>query len=260
MIGLAALCLAGALGLALIVLLIARAMGWRRRRIGMLVRPWLLGILFLLTIGLAAEARSGLSGLSRTGWMLGGFWLTASLAAHLLGRGARHSNPARLWGARVAHGGIAIALGGMLLSSMFTTTVQRSLATGETLRFNAWTIQLHEVWPAAGAGWAGLAAELRASSGDGVIVLEPQLQSRSDKSTLTEPAKSSSGGGVLVARLGPRDAEGRWPIRLDWTPMLVLTPIGLIIAALGCVAAMIGPGVARWHRLRRARLATAWWA
>ena len=67
MIGLAALCLAGALGVALLILLVARAMGWRRRRIGMLVRPWLLAILILLTIGLGMEAGDGLFALSPTG-------------------------------------------------------------------------------------------------------------------------------------------------------------------------------------------------
>lgn len=260
MTGLATLCLAGALGIALLILLLARATGWRRRRIGMLLWPWLLAILVLLTIGLASEMHGGLSSLSATGWTLAGAWLAVSLVAHPAGRSGRPPSPARLWGARVAHGGVAIALGGLLLSSMFTSTFERSLVPGETVRFNAWTVQLHDVWPAAGEGWAGLSAELRASSGDGVVVLQPKYQFLSANEVRSEPARLKSDGGLLTARLGPRDPAGRWPIRLSWAPMLVLVPIGLAIALLGLVAAMVGPGLMRWRRLRQARLATAWWA
>jgi cytochrome c biogenesis factor len=155
---------------------------------------------------------------------------------------------------------VAIALGGLLLSSMFTSTVERSLAPGEMIRLNAWTVQLHDVWPAAGEGWAGLSAELRASSGDGVIVLEPKHQFLSANEVRSGPARLKSDGGVLTARLGPRDSAGRWPIRLSWTPMLVLVPIGLAISLLGLVTAMVGPSLIRRRRLRQARLATAWWA
>lgn len=259
MIGLAALCLAGALGIALLILLAARAAGWRRRRIGVLVRPWLFAILVLLTIGLADEARGGIGGISSLGWILAGAWLAASLALHLIGRGSRSPDPARLWGTRVAHFGIAVALGGMLLSSLFTSTVQRVLAPGETVRFASWTIQLHEVWPAAGEGWAGVSAELRASSGVGVRVIEPQQRSYFAGSARAEPASIGSATGELVATLGPRNADGRWPIGLRWTPLLVLIPFGLLIAMLGCVGAMIGPSIVRRRRLRQARLATAWW-
>ena len=177
MTGLATLCLAGGLGSALLILLAARALGWRRWRIGMLVRPWLLAILILLTIGLAGEARDGMSALSRTGSILAGAWLAVSLVVHLVGR-SRQADPLRLWSARVAHCGIVIALGGALLSSLFASTVQRSLATGDTVRIGAWTAELHDVWPAAGEGWTGVSAELRASSGDGVLDSEARTSHR----------------------------------------------------------------------------------
>ncbi|MES2903043.1 MAG: cytochrome c-type biogenesis CcmF C-terminal domain-containing protein [Pseudomonadota bacterium] len=259
MTGLAALCLAGALGVALLLLLVAQALGWKRRRIGMLARPWLLALLILLTIGLAGESGKGLRAMSPTGWIVTGSWLAVSLLSHLAGRGSRHE-PARLWGSRLAHLGLVIALAGILMSSFFTSTVQRALAPGESLGFSSWTIQLHEVWPAAGNDWTGLAAELRLSGGDGVIVLKPEWQTPFVGPARSQPAKLSSGTGVLVASLGPRDAAGRWPISLSWTPLLVLIPIGLWIAALGCAVAMAGPSILRQRRLRNARLATAWWA
>lgn len=260
MTGLVALCLAGPLGIALLILLAVRAMGWRRRRIGMLVRPWLLAILLLLTIGLAAESSGGIGGFTPTGWTLAGAWLAVSLTTHLAGRGSRRVHPAGLWGARMAHSGIAVALGGILLSSALTSAAQHALAPGERVRFDAWTIQLYEVWPAAGEGWAGVAAELRATNGGGVVLLEPQQRTMFDRSSQSQPARFSSGSGLLTATLGARDADGRWPIGLRWTPLLVLIPLGLAIAALGCAVAMVGPAMARWRRLRRARLATAWWA
>ncbi len=258
MTGLAALCLAGSLGIALLMLLAAREAGWRRRRIGMLVRPWLLAILILLTIGLAAEAGDGAAGLDRIGWTLSGTWLVVSLAMHLIGRGG--GDPARLWGARIAHAGVAVAIGGLLLSSVFTSTITRALSPGETVRFANWTVQLHDIWPAAGEGWAGVAAELRVSGGDGVISLTPELRSSFSGATDAQTATIDSGTGILIARLGPRNAEGRWQLDLAWTPLLVLIPIGLTVTIAGLALAMAGPGFRRWRRLRRARLAKAWWA
>lgn len=259
MTGLAALCLAGALGLALLILLAARAMGWRRRRIGMLVRPWLLAILILLTLGLAKESIGGVAAMSSLGWLLAVAWLAVSLVAHLVSRSVRHLNPARKWGARIAHGGVVIAVGGILLSSFLDSTVERLIAPGESIRFNRWTIQLHDVWPAADNGLGGVSAELRASSGDGVVVLEPK-QYLLGVLNVWERAQLRDSGGLLTASFGPRDPDGRWPIRLEWTPMLVLIPVGLVIAWLGLMAVMVGPGLLRRRRLRRARLSKAWWA
>lgn len=259
MTGLAALCLAGALGVALILLLIARALGWRRRRIALLVRPWLLAMLIILTIGLAVETGEGLRAMTSTGWVVAGVWLALSLASHLVGRGSRNDT-ARRWGARIAHVGIAISVCGILMSSFFNSTAQRALAPGESLRFSAWTIQLHEVWPAVGNGWTGFAAELRLSGGDGVIVLKPEWQTLFLGPPRSQAATLGSGTGVLTASIGPRDPAGRWPITLSWTPLLVLIPIGLWIAALGFAVAMAGPSILRQRRLREARLATAWWA
>lgn len=261
MIGLAALCLAAALAIALSLLIAARALGWRRRPIALLVRPWLLAIWILLTIGLSLEATNGSSRTSRLAWALLICWLVTSLVVHLVDRRrAQPSHFTRRWGAWVAHIGIGIAVGGIILSMIFTSTAVRLMEPGESAKFNAWTVQLHDVWPAAGKGWAGVAAELRASSGSGVILLEPQLRSLADRSEMSEPATMSSGSGLLTASIGPRDSEGRWPIRLGWTPLLVLIPVGGMIAALGGALAMVGPPIARRRRLRRAKLATAWWA
>lgn len=261
MTGLAALCQAAALGVTLVLLLAARASGWRRRPIGMLVRPWLLAIWIMLTVGLSVEGVGGLAPSRQLVWALSIGWLATSLLVHLVDRcRTQPSHFTRRWGARLAHVGIAIAVGGIILSSIFTTTAARMMAPGETVKFNAWTIQLHEVWPAAGEGWAGVKAELRASSGSGVVLLEPQLRSLADRSETSRPATISSGSGIVTASIGPRDSEGRWPIRLGWTPLLVLIPVGGMIAALGGALAMVGPPIARWRRLRRARLANAWWA
>lgn len=227
----------------------------------MLVRPWLLAIWILLTFGLSASAAGGFAAMSRVGWMLLAGWLGASLLVHVVDRAwIRTTHVAQRWGARLAHLGVAVAAGGLILSSAFTATSERRMAPGATVSFNGWTIQLHDVWPAAGAGWAGVAAELRASSGDGVILLQPQQRTYFDGSLLPGPATASSASGMLTAKVEARDDDNNWPILLRWTPLLILIPLGGMIAAIGGAVAMIGPPIARWRRLRRARLATAWWA
>lgn len=259
MIALAALCLAGALGVALAVLLVARAMGWRRRRIAMLVRPWLLIILVVLTIGLAAEAWDGVAEFPRWAWTIGGAWLVVSLSIHLIGHRSGR-DPSRRWGAIVAHAGIVVAFGSLAFSTFGTSTVSRAMKPGDIVQFGAWTLELHDVWPAAGGDWTGVAAELRASSGAGMIEIEPELRDVIHGPRMAHPATADRASGTLTATLGPSDAEGRWPIALRWTPLVVLMPIGLAMAAVGLLIAVGGPPILRWRRLRQARLASAWWA
>lgn len=261
MIALAALCLAAALGLALGLLMVAQAMGWRRRRIAALTRPWLLMIWILLAIGLSAALANGVAALGPRDFALSGAWLGLSLLLHLLGRRRPDLiHPLQCWGGRIAHGGVAIAVGGMVLSLALTATALHPMDAGDRVGFNGWTIQLHEVWPAAGPDWAGVAAELRASSGGGVVLLEPEVRNYANGAQRGERATSASPGGLLTATIGLRDRDGRWPVRLGWTPLLILIPIGGAIAALGGALAMVGPPISRWRRMRRARLATAWWA
>ncbi len=261
MTALAALCLAGALGVAFLVLAGARALGWRRRQIALLARPWLLAIWILLTIGVSAAASDGGTSMEARDWALISLWLAVTVLTHAIDRQRKSpSHPARRWGARMAHAGIAIAIGGLLLSSIFTGNALRSMAPGETIKINDWTIQLHDVWPAAGEGWAGVSAELRATRGGGVVLLEPELRHAADGTVIAKAATVASGTGKLTATIGPRDASGDWPIRLRSVPLLVLIPLGGIIAAIGGALAMVGQPIARRRRLNRARLASAWWA
>jgi cytochrome c-type biogenesis protein CcmF len=260
-IGLAALCLAGALGLALILLLLAGQSGWRPRSVALLVRPWLIAAWILLTVGLTAEMADGLRRPTPVGWALVGAWLVAVALVIVADRRRGAASPAlRRWGARVALAGIAVALGGLLLSSLFTSTIERRLSIGETTRIGAWTVQLNEVWPAAGEGWAGLVAELRASSGGGAILIEPERRWYLDGSDRSHPATIASGTGTLRASLGRRGEDRDWPIRFDRVPLLMLIPIGGAIAALGGAIMMIGPSIARWRRRRHAQRAMDWWA
>ena len=258
---LAALCLAAAMSATLVLLLAARSFGWRSRQIAILVRPWLIAIWIVLTVGLSAAAASRMTKFNLVEWVLVGSWLAASLLVHVVGRRRKRASHAfRRWGAKVAHIGVAIAVGGILLSWALTTKAERLMEPGDTVRFASWAVQLHEVWPTAGEGWAGVTAELRASSGNGVVLLGPQLRSDDRHLQGSVSATVARGAGRLTASVGARDADGRWPIRLRITPLIVLIPLGGMIAAFGGAMAMVGPPLARWRRLRRARLSTAWWA
>lgn len=249
---LAALCLAGALGAAAGGMIAARV-----RRSRLLIRPASLAVWTLLTIGVGWVLSGGGSRLSVAGWIVAAAWVAASIVAHFIGRPA---SPLVKWGARLAHLGVAVAAGGLILSSAFTMTSERAMSPGDTVKFGAWTVRLHEVWPAAGDGWAGVAAELRATSGDGAIVLEPQQRTTFAGSPRAEAASFGNWSGMLTASLGPQRGDGSWPILLSWTPLLALAPLGAAIAAMGGALSLVAPGIARWRRMRRRRLATAWWA
>jgi cytochrome c biogenesis factor len=245
---LAALCLAGALAAAA-----GGAVALRMRRSTLLVQPALQAVWILLTIGLGSALSGGFGRLTAADWVIAAVWLAASVAVHFVGRPDK-------WGARIAHLGIAVAAGGLILSSAFTMTSERAMSPGDTVKFGAWTIRLHEVWPAAGEGWAGVAAELRATSGDGVIVLEPQQRTMFAGSPRADAVSFSNWSGMLTASLGPQASDGGWPVRLSWTPLLMLIPVGAGLAAMDGIMSLVGPGFARWRRMRRRRLATAWWA
>ena len=248
---LAALCLAGALGAAA-----GGAVALRVRRSKLLIRPASLAVWTLLTAGLGLLLSGGGPRLTAPGWIAAAAWLAAGIVAHFVGRPA---TPIVKWGARIAHLGVAVAAGGLILSSAFAMTSERTMSVGDTTKFGAWTVRLHEVWPAAGEGWAGVAAELRATSGEGVMILEPQQRTMFAGSQRAEAASFGNWSGMLTASLGPQRGDGSWPILLSWTPLLVLVPLGAAIAALGGILSLAGPGFARWRRMRRRRLATAWW-
>jgi cytochrome c-type biogenesis protein CcmF len=100
---------------------------------------------------------------------------------------------------------------------------------------------LHSVSPAVGPNWTAVEAELRASRGDGVLVLRPQTRFFTDPPTETnEAAIDTMLGGQLYTVLGKPDGQGRWQLRLWWKPFVTLIWLGGVLIALGGLLALAG--------------------
>jgi cytochrome c-type biogenesis protein CcmF len=97
---------------------------------------------------------------------------------------------------------------------------------------------------------------LRATRGEGLVVLKPQTRFYSDPPTETnEAAIDTFWNGQLYTVLGKSDGNGGWQIRLWWKPFVTLIWAGGALIALGGALALIG----RLWRLRRRRKQSQDW-
>lgn len=164
-------------------------------------------------------------------------------------------------GARVAWIGVALTLAGGAASHGLISQARLTAATGEQVRFHNWTIELHDVLPAVGPDWSGFQAEARATRGDGVRVMTPQLQYRlRPAATRRVAARTTSWDGELRIVLGEVGPDQQWPLRIEWRPFVSLISVGPLVAAIGALMALLARPVAVRLRRRRINLARAWWA
>jgi cytochrome c-type biogenesis protein CcmF len=125
---------------------------------------------------------------------------------------------------------------------------------GETLRVGPWLVQLEGVVPGAGQNWTAIAAQLRATRGEGPVMLEPQTRYFSDPVMETnEAAIRTFWNGQLYTVLGKPDPAGGWQLRLWWKPFVTLIWAGGALIAVGGALALLGR-----LRLRRRRPASEW--
>jgi cytochrome c-type biogenesis protein CcmF len=246
---------AGPLALLLALLVgVGPLLSWRRERrpvFKQLTVPALLGVTaFAITIILAPD----IGILPRLGFTVASFLAAASILP-LMGR-----NPARTplatWGMVVAHFGIAIALVGMAANAAFTSERLAIARPGDVLNVGPWSVQLRGVTPTAGKNWTAIEAELFASRGQGIIMLQPQTRYFSDPPTETnEAAIRTFWNGQLYTVVGKPDSSGAWQLRLWWKPFVTLIWTGGALIALGGALALLG----RLWRLRRRRPASNEW-
>jgi cytochrome c-type biogenesis protein CcmF len=157
--------------------------------------------------------------------------------------------PLASWGMVFAHFGIAVALTGMAMNAAFTSERLAVIKTGETLSVGPWAIELHDVAPTAGKNWTALQGELRATRGQGVVVLNPQTRYFSDPPTETnESAIRTFWNGQLYTVIGKPDPSGGWQVRLWWKPFVTLIWAGGALIAFGGALALLGRV---WRRRRR---------
>jgi len=246
---------AGPLALFLAVLVgIGPLLSWRRERrrvFGLLKVPALLAATALaITIILAP----GIGILPRLGLTIAAFLAAASVLPLVVRNPLRA--PLATWGMVIAHFGIAVALIGMAANAAFSAETLAIAKPGETLNVGPWFVQLKDVTPTAGKNYTALEAELRASRGDGMIVLNPQTHYYSDPPTETnESAIRTVWNGQLYTVLGRSDPSGGWQLRLWWKPFVTLIWAGGALIAFGGALALLG----RLWRIRRPRRARGEW-
>ncbi|MCF2514263.1 heme lyase CcmF/NrfE family subunit [Sphingomonas sp. G124] len=231
------------------LMLIAPQLKWRRDAAPILPRlaPGLLVALAVLITSFILAPQIGW--LPRLGLSIGAALLPASLLP-LFGRSLRRT-PLAVWGMALAHFGVAVAILGMASDSAFTEEKLAVARLGDRIEIGPWLVEFRDVTPVAGPNWSALEAELRASRGLGVTILEPQSRFFAEPPTTTnEAAIDTSWNGQLYAVLGEQDGQGRWQLRLWWKPFVTLIWLGGILIALGGTLALLG----RLTRERRQRI------
>jgi cytochrome c-type biogenesis protein CcmF len=206
--------------------------------------PALLGFTALVITVVIAP---GMGILPRLGLTVAAYLASASILP-LVGRNPLRT-PLATWGMVFAHFGIAVALTGMAMNGAFTSERLAVIKTGETLSVGPWTVELHEVTPTAGKNWTAIEGELRATRGQGVVVLKPQTRYFSDPPTETnESAIRTFWNGQLYTVIGKPDPSGGWQVRLWWKPFVTLIWAGGALIAFGGALALLGRV---WRRRRR---------
>jgi cytochrome c-type biogenesis protein CcmF len=239
---------AGPLALLLAVLVgVGPLVKWRsesRPVFKSLTVPALLGVTALVITFIVAP---DIGILPRLGLTVAAYLASASILP-LIGRNPLRA-PFATWGMVFAHFGIAVALTGMAMNAAFSSERLAVIKTGESLSVGPWTVELHGVAPTAGKNWTAMEAELRATRGQGVVILSPQTRYFSDPPTETnESAIRTFWNGQLYTVIGKPDPAGGWQVRLWWKPFVTLIWAGGALIAFGGALALLGRV---WRRRRR---------
>ena len=249
---------AGPLALILVaLLLVGPQLRWRRDSSALLGRIALPALIVVgaLLISWVAAPQIGL--LPRLGLAFAAALAFASLTP-LFGRKLLRA-PLSVWGMVIAHFGVAIALAGMAADSAFTRETLAVAKVDDRLAVGPWIVRLAKLNPGVGPNWTAIEATLRASRGDGVVVLKPQTRAFSDPPTETnEAAIHTRLDGQLYAVIGRQDADGRWQVRLWWKPFVSLIWLGGVLIALGGLLALVGRQWRQRGIRRRQREAEGW--
>ena len=246
---------AGPLALVLAVLVgVGPLLSWRRERrpvFKQLTIPGLLGVTALVITFIVAPM---IAILPRLGMTVAAYLLAASILP-LVGRNPLRA-PLGTWGMVIAHFGIAVSLAGMAMNAAFTEERLGVARPGDRLNVGPWTVEFADVTPTAGKNWTALEAKLRATRGQGLVILNPQTRFYSDPPTETnEAAIETFWNGQLYTVIGKSDENGGWQLRLWWKPFVTLIWAGGALIGLGGALALIG----RLWRLRRRRRESAGW-
>ena len=248
---------AGPLALLLAALVgIGPLLSWRRERRPVLKRLTVPALLGLTALVITVVLSPHLAILPRLGFTVAAF-LAAAAPLPLTVRNPLRA-PLATWGMVVSHFGIAVALVGMAANGAFTSERLAVARPGQQLTVGPWTVAFDGVTPTAGKNFTALEAELRASRGEGAIILRPQTHYFSDPPMETsEAAIRTFWNGQLYTVVGREDPSGGWQLRLWWKPFVTLIWAGGALIAIGGALALLGRALGGWRSLRR-RSAPDW--
>jgi cytochrome c-type biogenesis protein CcmF len=240
---------AGPLALVLAMLVgIGPLLSWRRERRPVFAQLKIPALLAAGTLVITMVLSPDIAILPRLGFTVAAFLAAASILP-LTGRNPLRA-PLATWGMVIAHLGISVALAGMAANGAFTSERLAVAKPGETLAVGPWLVQLKDVTPTAGKNFTAIEAELRATRGEGIVVLTPQAHYYSDPPTETnESSIRTFWNGQLYTVVGKEDPGGGWQLRLWWKPFVTLIWGGGALIGLGGALALLG----RLWRVRRRR-------
>ncbi len=245
---------AGPLALVLAMLVgLGPLLSWRRERRPVLKRLAVPALIAATMLVITIIVAPGMAILPRLGLTVAAFLASASILPLVRRNPLR--TPLATWGMVIAHFGIAVSLAGMAVNGAFTAETLAVARLGETLRVGPWLVQFEGVTPAAGQNWTAIEAELRATRGQGPIILRPQTRYFSNPPMETnEAAIDTFWNGQLYTVLGKPDETGGWQLRLWWKPFVTLIWAGGALIALGGAIALLG----RVRRRRRRSRGDEW--
>ena len=145
----------------------------------------------------------------------------------------------RLWGMWLAHGGLAIAVAGMVAASLAKVETSVWLAPGESTTFAGRTIRFDGVRNLPGANYQAIGADLVV---DGVRMLPEKRFFPVRQMVTTEVALRRQGASDLYLVLGDQRPDGKaWSFLFYYNPWIHLIWWGVSVMALGGI-------VAAWRR------------
>jgi cytochrome c-type biogenesis protein CcmF len=203
-----------------------------------------IGVSVFAALGEANGIKVGL-GVALAMWIV--FGTLQNLRSRLFQRGSiwasLSSQPRGFYGMSLAHMGLATVIVGVMVSSLYSTEINRSLLPGETVEVGGYTFLFEGVREFTGPNFQASEGELRVfKDGKPVTVLRPQKRIYHVRSMpMTEAAIDPGLTRDLYVSLGDPLDDGGWTVRLYHKPFVRWIWLGAIFMALGGLLAATDP-------------------
>jgi cytochrome c-type biogenesis protein CcmF len=157
--------------------------------------------------------------------------------------------PMGYWGMLLAHGGFAVALLGVALTSLLSTQKDLRMSPGQEQAIDSWQIHFVGVAEHRGPNYVADRGTFRVLDGDTVLLLQPEKRRYlASNSVMTEAAIDPGLTRDVYISLGEPLGNGDWAVRLQIKPFVRWIWLGGLLMALGGAMAVLD---ARYRRLRQ---------